>query len=116
MPFLKSILSCVNLKTPTYVKTIQAISTEQQLARGKIYAPFISHWDIIPEREKKDRERQIHGILMDHFVNKQNMVMWGQAKIASLALYISTEYIQGMLWHIQLLLCSLGGRLFLYFS
>lgn len=62
MPFLKSILSCVNLKTPTYVKTIQAISTKQQLARAKIYALFISHGDITPEREKRERERQIHGI------------------------------------------------------
>lgn len=46
MPFLKSILPCVNLKTPTYVKTIQAISTKQQLARAKIYALFISHREI----------------------------------------------------------------------
>lgn len=82
MPFLKSILSSVNLKPPTYVKTIQAISTKQRLAGAKIYALFTSYWETTTP-ERKERERQIHGKLMDHFVVKQYSVIWGQDKIAT---------------------------------
>lgn len=47
---------------------------------------------------------------MDHFVIKQYTVMWDQAKIESLALYICTEDVQGALWYISFS-CSLRGAL-----
>lgn len=47
--------------------------------------------------KKKEKERQIHEILMNCFVIAQYMVMWGQAKIKSLDLYFPSEYAQGAL-------------------
>lgn len=59
MPFLKSILSSVNLKTLTYAKTIEAILRKEQLAGAKIYAVYIAHWDTIPEMKKGENDKSM---------------------------------------------------------